>query len=100
MPLDWEHVKNTYRNGALVPFIAGGKKFKVTKVTDDAVFVSTPANPNAPIKRENLERMVMLIETKRVSTDLATLTDDYRTLVEDNRATSAVSILKDLGYIK
>lgn len=99
MPLDWGRLKKTYQNGAKVPFIAGGKKFKVTKVTDDEVFVSTAANPNAPIKRENLERMVILIETNRVSTDLATLTDDYRTLVEDNRATSAVSILKDLGYI-
>ena len=102
MPLDWEMVKKKYggEKEAWVPTIAGGKKFRVTGVTDKEIFVSTRVNPKAPIKRENLERMVMLIETKRVQMDLETLTDDYRTLVEDNRATSAISILKDLKYVK
>ena len=102
MPLDWEIVKKKYggEKRVEVPYIAGGKKFRVTGVTDKEIFVSTIANPKVPIKRENLERMVMLIETQRVKMDLETLTDDFRTLVEDNRATSAISILKDLGYVK
>lgn len=100
MPLDWDLVKDRYREETLVSTIAGGKKFKIKKVIDEGIIITTPTNPNAVIKRQNLERMVMLIETKKVKPDPLTLTDDYRTLVEDNRATSAISILKDLGYIK
>jgi hypothetical protein len=101
MPLDWEMVKKRYVGKKVsIPYIRGGKKFTVTGVTDTEIFVSTLTNPKAPIKRQNLERMVMLIETKRVKMDRESLTDDYRTLVEDNRATSSISILLDLGIVK
>ena len=101
MPLDWEMVKEKYGGeDAWFPTIAGGKKVKVTGVTDNEIFVATRLNPKVPIKRENLEKMVELIETRRVAGDAGTLTEDYRTLIEDNLPTYAISMLKDIGYVK
>ncbi len=100
MPLNWSDVKKKYKPGSVIPYIAGNKTFTVTKVTDDEIHVSTVANPGAVIKRKNLERFVELLEEGKLQKDVFTLTDDYRTLVDDNRPTSAVSIVKDLGFIK
>ena len=101
MPLDWEMVKKKYggEKEAWVPTIAGGKKFKINRVTDDEIYFTTVANPNAVIKRKHLERFVGLIELGKVTSNLGMLSDDYRTLVIDDRPTSAVSIIKDLGYL-
>ncbi len=100
MPLDWNEVKKKYKPGSVIPYISGKKTFKVSKVTDDEIHVTTVANPNAVIKRKNLERFVELLEEGKFQMDVITLTDDYRILFDDNRSTSAVSIIKDLGFIK
>lgn len=101
MPLDWEMVKKKYGGDkeAWVPTIAGGKKLRVTGVTDEEIFVSTRINPKAPIKREGLERMVMIIETKEVKPDIASLSKEFRKFIEGYRDTASLSILNDLGCL-
>ena len=101
MPLDWEIVKKKYggEKQVWVPYIAGGGKFKINRVTDDEIYFTTRANPNAVIKRKHLERFVELIEQGKLTHDLGALTDDYRTLVADDRPSSAVAIIKDLGLL-
>lgn len=100
MPLNWSDVKKKYKPGTVIPYIAGNKTFKVSKVTEDKIYVTTVANPDAIIERKNLERFVELLEEGKFEPDVISLTDDYRILFDDNRSTSAVSIIKDLGFIK
>jgi len=101
MPLNWEMVKKKYggEKEALIPTIAGDKKLRVTGVTDNEIFVSTRANPKAAIKRESLEQMVMLIESKEIKPDIAALSQEFRNLIEGYRDTASLSILNDLGFL-
>lgn len=98
-PLDWNKVKEKYQEGALVPHIAGPKQFQITKVTEDAIYFKWAAVSNGVIHRKNLERLVDLLEQGAIGADPTSLTSDYRTLVADERPSTAVSIAKDLGYL-
>ena len=100
MPLDWEILKKKYScEDAWVSTLAGGKKIRVTGISYNEIFVSTRLNPKTPIKRENLEKMVELIETRRVEPDIATLSIEFRNHIEGYRDTASLSILNDLGYL-
>lgn len=98
-PLDWERVKEKYQPGTMVPHIAGSRSFEILRVTDDAIYFKWGVVPEGKIERRHLERLVELIEQGVISTDPVTMTSDYRTLVSDERPTSAIGIVKDLGFI-
>lgn len=96
--LDWQVVKERYRGGTLVPTLVGSTTFEVTEVTEVAIHFKWRL-VEGTIKRRDLERIVELIEQGVVRPDKLTLTSDYRTLVTDERPTTAAALLQDLGYI-
>lgn len=97
-PLNWDEVKERYASGKQVPYLVGTKTFEIAEVTDEAIRFKWRLIEGT-IKRRDLERIVELIEDGVVRADKVTLTSDYRTLVTDERPTTAISILQDLGYI-
>ena len=98
-PLDWNEVKDRYKSGTKVPYLVGSKSFEIEEVTDDAIHFKWRLIEGT-IKRRDLERIVDLIEQGAVRRDKVTLTSDYRTLVTDERPTTAIAILQDFGYVE
>ncbi len=97
-PLNWQDVKARYAKGAKVPYLVGLQSFEIAEVTDEAIHFKWRLI-EGKVKRRDLDRIVQLIEDGAVRPDKVTLTSDYRTLVTDERPTTAVAILQDLGYI-
>ncbi len=97
-PLNWEKVKQRYPDGTMVSQITGSRHFEILRVTDDAVYFKWGVIPEGTLSRSNLERAVELLNQGMMLPDSASLTSDYRTLVSDERPTTAVALLKDLGY--
>ncbi len=97
-PLNWDEVKQRYPSGTQVPYLVGTMEFEVAEVTDEAIHFKWRLIEGT-IKRRDLERIVALIEEGVVRPDKVTLTSDYRTLVTDERPTTAIAILQDLGYV-
>ena len=97
-PLNWDDVKDRYSGGTKVPYLVGSNTFEVAEVTDDAIHFKWRLIEGT-VKRCDLERIVELIEEGAVRPDKVTLTSDYRTLVTDERPTTAIALLQDLGYI-
>ncbi len=97
-PLNWEDVKERYSEGAKIPYLVGTQSFEVAEVTDEAIHFKWRLIEGT-VKRRDLDRIVQLIEDGVVRPDKVTLTSDYRTLVTDERPTTAAAILQDLGYI-
>lgn len=97
--LNWEEVKARYPAGTRVPYLVGDQTFEIAEVTADAIRFKWRLI-EGKVKRRDLERIVELIEQKVVRPDKVTLTSDYRTLVSDERPTTAIAILQDLGYIE
>lgn len=98
-PLNWEEVKKKYKPGTMVPHLIGNKRFEILRVTDDAIHFKWAVVSDGMVQRRNLERLVELVAEGVVRPDPVTLTSDYRTLIGDERPTTAVAILNDLGYL-
>jgi hypothetical protein len=98
-PLDWDALKDRYKSGTKVPYLVGSKSFEIEEVTDDAIQFKWRLIQGT-VKRRDLERIVELIEQGVIRCDKVTLTSDYRTLVTDERPTTAIAILQDLGYLE
>jgi hypothetical protein len=96
--LNWDEVKERYAKGAKVPYLVGTQSFEIAEVTDEAIHFKWRLIEGT-VKRRDLERIVELIEDGAVRPDKVTLTSDYRTLVTDERPTTAAAILQDLGYV-
>lgn len=96
--LNWEEVKKRYPPGKHVRQLVGSHTFEIAEVTDDALRFKWRLTEGT-IKRRDLERIVELIEQRVVRPDKVTLTSDYRTLVSDERPTTAIAILQDIGYL-
>ena len=97
-PLNWEQVKQRYPDGTMVPHITGSRRFEILRITDDAIYFKWGVVLEGTLSRSNLERAVELLNQGMMRPDPASLTSDYRTLVSDQRPTTAVALLKDLGY--
>ncbi len=97
--LNWEEVKQRYPAGKRIPQLVGPHTFEIAEVTDEVLRFKWRLIEGT-IKRQDLERIVEFIEQGVVRPDKVTLTSDYRTLVSDERPTTAIAILQDLGYIK
>jgi hypothetical protein len=92
--LDWEKLKARYRENP-VSHTKTGVEFKVTRVTEEAVFIGLPSRDEY-ISRANLEKAVELInegESIKGPTD-------YSKKVYDQRKAYAWAILRDMGFIE
>ncbi|MEZ5121564.1 MAG: hypothetical protein R2736_08310 [Solirubrobacterales bacterium] len=99
MPLDWDLVTAKYRDGATISTLVGNRQLHITSVGDDGIHCKWDVVQDCLLSRRNLERAVELLEDGTVRADPVTITSDYRTLVADERPTTAAAVLKDLGYL-
>ena len=99
MPLDWSQVVEKYQSGASLESLPGASTLSVTGADDEKVYVKHRLW-EASLKRSNLERAVDLLEQGKMTPVAADFIDQYRTYVEDERPTTAATVLKDLGYLK
>jgi hypothetical protein len=53
----------------------------------------------AALSRHNLEKAVTLLERGKMTRKSDDFIDQYRIYVEDERPTTAATVLKDLGYL-
>ncbi|MGD0185535.1 MAG: hypothetical protein ABSC25_09820 [Roseiarcus sp.] len=97
-PLNWEQVKERYPTGTMVNHITGSRQFEILRVTDDGVYFKWGVVREGVVSRSNLERAVELLIQGVMLPDPSSLTSDYRTLVSDEKPTTAAALLKDLGY--
>ena len=91
--LDWERLKQRYRENP-ESRTKSGKDFRVSRVTDTAVYVDLPSKEEY-VSRENLEKAVQLINNDVILEGPS----DYRKLVYDQRPAYAWAILRDMGLI-
>lgn len=99
MPLDWSKVEKKYKNGAMVPNLAGGRSLEVTGVDDEYLYIKHRLW-EASLARQNLERAVSMVEEGRLPRDARYFVEDYRAMVDGERGTSVAQILKELGYLE
>lgn len=102
----WEKVKEKYTPGTevsqLYPDGLKGRTkstFTILDVDDNYLHFKWGVVKHGTISRGNLERMAELIEDGVVKQDLDTLVSDYRTIVSDERPTTACALLVDMGII-
>lgn len=98
MPLDWDHVRERYKDGALLPPVAGTRKLTVARVDDEGVVVTSSIWTKG-VARENLERAVDLMESGAMSRRWVDFVEQYGEKVTGERRSLTATILKDLGYL-
>lgn len=91
--LDWENVKKRYEENPF-SFTKDDKKFKISKVTDTAIYINLPSGDQY-ISKKNLEKAVQLINNGIFLEGPS----DYKRLVYDQRSSYAWAILNDMGLI-
>ncbi len=103
----WQKVKEKYTPGTEVHQLywqalegRGKNTFTVLEVDDDYVYFKWGVVRRGTLSRTNLERMAELVSDNSVSQDLDTLVSDYRTLIADERPTTACALLVDMGIIQ
>lgn len=101
----WEMVKEKYPPGSKVKQLNTSLHTSTTEMTilnvdDSYIYFKWGVVRNGKISRCNLERMAELVADGVIKQDLATLVNDYRTIISDERPTSACAILVDLGVIQ
>ena len=101
----WEKVKEKYTPGTEVPQLytenlRSKKTLTILGVDDEYLYFRWGVVRNGTITRSNLERMAEMIEDGVIRQDLDTLVSDYRTIVSDERPTTACAILVDMGVIQ
>ena len=99
MGLDWSVVIERYKDGADIEPIPGASTLKVTGADDEKVYVKHRLWTDA-LSRRNLEKAVTLLEQGKMTRSSGDFIDQYRTFVEDERPTTAATVLKDLGYLE
>lgn len=98
MPLDWAYVVERYRDGAEVASLPGTATLSVSGADEEKIYVKHRLW-KASLSRENLERAIDLVEKGEMTRKAADFIDQYRTVVADERPTTAATVLKDLGYL-
>jgi hypothetical protein len=99
VPLDWKVVVMRYKDGAQIEPIPGASTLEVTGADDEKVYVKHRLWQDA-LSRRNLEKAVTLLEDGKMTRKSGDFIDQYRTFVEDERPTTAATVLKDLGYLE
>ncbi len=105
--LDWEKVKEKYTPGTKVRQLVtkyhdekSRKDMTILGVEEDCIRFKWGVVRNGKVSRVNLERMAEMVSDGVVKMTAMTLVNDYRTLVSDERPTTACAILVDLGIIE
>lgn len=98
MSLDWDAVVQRYKDGADIEPIPGASTLAVTGADEHKIYVKHRLWKDS-LSRENLEKAVVLLEEGRMTRKSGDFIDQYRTFVEDERPTTAATVLKDLGYL-
>lgn len=98
MPLDWPYVLQRYKDGAEVASLPGTATLSVSGADEEKIYVKHRLW-KASLSRENLERAVELVEQGEMTKNAADFIDQYRTVIADERPTTAATVLKDLGYL-
>jgi hypothetical protein len=96
--LDWDAVVQRYKDGAEIEPIPGASTLAVTGADEHKIYVKHRLWKDA-LSRENLEKAVVLLEEGRMTRKSGDFIDQYRTFVQDERPTTAATVLKDLGYL-
>ena len=99
MPLEWSQVMDRYKNGASIEPIPGASTLSVTGADEEKVYVAHRLWKDS-LSRKNLEKAVTLLEQGKMTKKSGDFIDQYRTFVEDERPTTAATVLKDLGYLE
>ena len=99
MSLDWNRVIEKYKDGAEIEPIPGASTLSVTGADEEKVYVAHRLWKDS-LSRHNLEKAVGLLEEGRMTKKSGDFIDQYRTYVEDERPTTAATVLKDLGYLE
>jgi hypothetical protein len=99
VPLNWAEVERRYKNGADLPSLPGASTLSVSGADDEKIYVKHRLW-EASLSRKNLEKAVDLLEAGKMTRKAADFIDQYRTFVEDERPTTAATVLKDLGYLE
>jgi hypothetical protein len=99
VPLDWNSVIDRYKDGAQIEPIPGASTLSVTGADEEKVYVKHRLWADA-LSRKNLEKAVMLLEDGKMTRKSGDFIDQYRTFVQDERPTTAATVLKDLGYLE
>jgi hypothetical protein len=99
VPLVWKDVVKRYKGGAQIEPIPGASTLEVTGADDEKVYVKHRLWQDA-LSRRNLEKAVTLLEAGKMTRKSGDFIDQYRTFVEDERPTTAATVLKDLGYLE
>ena len=93
MKLEWDKVKERYKNNPLT-YTKDGDKFQVGIITETTIFLDLPCGEKV-IRRKNLEKAVQLLNNgEKISNP-----EDYIKLVSDERSSNAWAILRDMGFI-
>lgn len=98
MPLDWATVVERYRDGAEVASLPGTATLSVSGADEQKIYVKHRLW-QASLSRENLERAIDLVDKGEMTRNAADFIDQYRTVIADERPTTAATVLKDLGYL-
>jgi hypothetical protein len=78
--------------------LVGKRVLEIKGVDDEGIQFKWGVVSNGVLHRANLERLVELLESGAIRANAVTITSDYRTLVSDERPTTAVAVVRDLGY--
>lgn len=104
--LDWEEVKRKYPPGSKVKQLVTKchdprtvREMTILGVEEDCIRFKWGVVKNGKVSRCNLERMTELVSDGVIKQNTATLVNDYRTIISDERPTTACAILVDLGLI-
>jgi hypothetical protein len=99
VPLNWADVVRRYKNGADLTSLPGASTLSVSGADDEKIYVKHRLW-EASLSRKNLEKAVDLLEAGKMTRKAADFIDQYRTFIEDERPTTAATVLKDLGYLE
>jgi hypothetical protein len=98
VPLDWNDVVRRYKDGAEIEPTHGVATVSVSGADDEKVYIKHRMW-EAALSRHNLEKAVTLLERGKMTRKSDDFIDQYRIYVEDERPTTAATVLKDLGYL-
>jgi hypothetical protein len=98
MKLDWGKVLDKYRDGAEIDSLPGASTISVSGADDEKIYVKHRLW-KATLSRSNLERAIEMVSAGEMTRTAADFIDQYRTVIADERPTTAATVLKDLGYL-
>ena len=93
MKLDWNKIKERYKNNPIT-YTKAGDKFQVGNITETTIFLDLPCGEKV-IRRKSLEKAVQLLNKgEKINTP-----EDYARLIDDERSSNAWAILRDMDFI-